>query len=86
VLKYVYRLKSREYMMDFVNISNTISTNDDEDLWLEIQFYRDAKHIEEVMKAMECDKRAHELYDEYMDFITLGPIVFGDFIKSEGIS
>jgi hypothetical protein len=86
VPKYGYRLNSRENMMDFVNISKTISTNDDEHLWLEIQFYSDAKHIEEVMKAMEGDKRTNELYEESMELITPGPIVFGDFIKSEGIS
>ena len=64
VLKYGYRLNSRENMMDFVNVSKTISANDDEDVWLEIQFYKDAKHVEEVMKAMEGDKRANELYKE----------------------
>jgi len=53
---------------------------------LEIQFYRDVKHVEEVMKAMEGDKRANELYEEVMELITPGPIVFGDFIKSEGVS
>lgn len=73
-------------MMDFVNVSKTISANDDEDVWLEIQFYRDAKHVEEVMKAMEGDKRANELYEESMELVTPGPIVFGDFIKSEEIS
>ncbi len=35
------------------------------------------------MKAMEGDKRANELYEEVMELITPGPIVFGDFIKSE---
>ncbi len=84
--KYGYRLNSRENMMDFVNVSKTISANDEEDVWLEIQFYRDAKHVEEVMKAMEGDKRANELYKESMELMTPGPIVFGDFIKSEGIS
>ena len=38
------------------------------------------------MKAMEDDRRANELYKESMELITPGPIVFGDFIKSQGIS
>lgn len=46
----------------------------------------DVKHVEEVTKAMEGDKRANELYEESIKLITPGPIVFGDFIKSEGIS
>jgi large subunit ribosomal protein L17 len=84
--KYVYRLSATEDMMDFVNLSKTISANDDEDVWLEIQFYRDTDHVQEVMKALEGDKRADELYDESMKLITPVPIVFGDFSKSEEIS
>ena len=81
VPKYVYRLNSRENMMDFVNVSKIISANDDEDVNLEILSYRDAKHVEEVMKAMEGDKRANELYEESMELIAPGPIVFGDFSR-----
>ena len=86
VSKNGYRLNAREDMMGFVNLSKTISANDDEDVWLEIQFYRDTNHVQEVMKALEGDKRAAELYDESMKLITPGPIVFGDFSKSEEIS
>ena len=83
VSKNVYRLNARENMMDFVNLANTISANDNEDVWLEILSYRDAKHVEEVMKAMEGDKRANELYKEAMQIIAPGSIVFGDFSRSE---
>jgi uncharacterized protein YbaA (DUF1428 family) len=81
VSKYMYRLNKRENMMDFVNLSKIISANDEEDVNLEILSYRDAKHVEEVMKAMEGDKRASELYTESMKIITPGSIVFGDFSK-----
>ncbi len=77
---------AREDMMDFVNLSKTISANDDEDVWLEIQFYRDAKHVQEVMEAFKGDKRGNELYKEVKELITPGPIVFGDFSKLEEIS
>ena len=87
VPKYVYRLNSRENMMDFVNVSKTISANDDEDVWLEIQFYRDAKHVNEFMKVMEGDKSGDEMYKEFMELVTPGSIVtFGDFSKLEQIS
>ena len=62
VSKFLYRLNPRENMTDFVDLSNIISPNDDEDVNLEILSYRDSKHVEEVMKAMEGDKRANELY------------------------
>ena len=87
VLKFeVFNLNSRENMMDFVNLSKTISANDDEDVWLEIQSYRDAKHVQEFMKAMEGDKSGDEMYKEFMKLITPDSIVtFGDFRKLEEI-
>lgn len=79
VSKFVYRLNEKENITDFVNISKIISANDDEDVNLEILSYRDVKHVEEVTKAMQDDKRANELYMESMKIITPGSIVFGDF-------
>jgi uncharacterized protein YbaA (DUF1428 family) len=81
VSKNVYKLNSRENMMNFVNLSKTISANDNEDVWLEILSYRDAKHAEEVMKSMEDDKGANELFNEAMKLIEPGSIVFGDFSR-----
>jgi uncharacterized protein YbaA (DUF1428 family) len=71
VSKYLYRLNSRENMTDFANISKIISANEDEDINLEIVSYRDANHVEEVMKAMESDERAKELYKESMKLLHL---------------
>ena len=83
----VFNLNSRENMMDFVNLSKTISASDDEDVWLEIQSYRDAKHVQEFMRAMEGDKSGDEMYKEFMELISPGSIVtFGDFSKLEQIS
>ena len=62
-------------MMGFEKLSKIISANDDEDVWLEILSYRDAKHVQEVMEAMKGDKRANELYKEAMELITPGSIV-----------
>ena len=73
--------------MDFVNLSGTVSANDDEDVWLEIQSYRDSKHVEEFMKSMEGDKSGDKMYMEFMELISPGSIVtFGDFSKLEEIS
>ncbi|WP_458743858.1 DUF1428 family protein [Candidatus Nitrosocosmicus sp. T] len=83
VTKFLYRLNTRENMTDFVNLSKIISANDDEDVNLEILSYRDAKHVEEVMKAMEGDKKAKEVYEESMKLITPGSIVFGDFTSDQ---
>lgn len=86
VSKFAYRLNSSENRMDFVSLSKIIAAKDDEDVNLEILSYRDANHVEEVMKAMEDDKRANDLYKESMKIITPGSIVFGDFIRPNEIS
>ena len=73
VLKFeVYNLNTRENMMEFVNIAKTISAGDNEEVWMEIQSYRDAKHVQEFMKAMEGDKSGDEMYAEFMRLITPG--------------
>jgi hypothetical protein len=83
----VYNLNAREDMMEFVNLAKTISASENEEVWMEIQSYRDAKHVQEFMKAMEGDKSGDEMYNEFMKLITPGSIVtFGDFGKLGEIS
>ena len=88
VLKFeVFNLNARKNMMEFVNIAKTISAGDNEEVWMEIQSYRDIKHVQEFMKAIEGDKSGDEMYAEFMRLITPGSIVtFGDFSKLEEIS
>ena len=38
-----FQLTSTETMMDFINIAKTVSANQYEEVWLELQFYRDQK-------------------------------------------
>ena len=83
VSKSVYKMNAGEDIMDFVSLSKVISASDDEDVWLEILSYRDINHVQEVMKALEGDKRGNELYTEAMELITPGSIVIGDFSKLE---
>ena len=88
VLKFeVFTLNSKENMMDFVNLAKTISASKDEEVWLEIQYYRDEKHIQEFIKSMESDRSGDEMYKEFMKLITPNSIVsFGNFGKLSEIS
>jgi hypothetical protein len=88
VLKFeVFNLTSRDDMMDFSNLAKIISASEDEDVWLEIQSYRDTEHVKEFVKAMEGDKSGDEMYQEFMKLISPGSIVtFGDFNKLKEIS
>jgi uncharacterized protein YbaA (DUF1428 family) len=76
-----FQLTSTEAMMDFTNIAKTVSANqDEEEVWLELQFYRDQKHLEDVMAKMENDQIGPQLFREFMDLITPGSdVIMGDF-------
>ena len=83
----VFSLTSRENMMEFVNLSKTISASDDEEVWLEIQSYRDSEHVKEFTASMQGDKSIEPIYKRFMELITLGSLVtFGGFGKIEEIS
>ena len=74
-------------MMEFVNLSKTISASEDEEVWLEIQSYRDAAHVKEFSQSMEDDKSIEPLYKQFMELITPGSVVsFGGFGKIEEVS
>jgi len=83
----VFNLNSRENMMDFVNLAKTISANEDEEVWLEIQSYKNSQHVKEFIDKMKDDKSMETLYKEFIDLITPGSVVsFGGFDKIEEIS
>ena len=83
----VFSLTSRENMMEFVNLSKTISASEEEEVWLEIQSYRDAEHVKEFTASMQGDKSIEPIYKQFMELITPGSIVsFGGFGKIEEIS
>ena len=83
----VFSLENRDNMMEFVNLSKTISASEDEEVWLEIQSYRDAAHVKEFSQNMEGDKSIEPLYKQFMELITPGSVVsFGGFGKIEEVS
>jgi hypothetical protein len=64
--------------MGFTNTSKTVSARDDE-VWLELQFYKDSKHHDEVAEKMKNDKSAMELGKKFMEIITPGSWVESKF-------
>ncbi len=83
----VFSLGKRENIMEFVNLSKTISASEDEQVWLEIQSYRDEEHVKEFSKSMATDTSMQPLYKEFMQLITPGSVVsFGGFNKLVQVS
>ncbi len=82
----VFQLGSTEDMMDFVNLSKTLSADQDDEVWLEIQSYRDRKHLEEVGAKMMSDKNMEEEGQQFLNLITPGSrCSFGEFSRLKGL-
>jgi uncharacterized protein YbaA (DUF1428 family) len=76
----VFQLSNTQDMMGFTNISKTVSANnDEEEVVLETQTYRDQKHLSEVGAIMEKDNDAGLLYQQFMSLIIPGSCIFGEF-------
>lgn len=62
------------------NIYQTIAAAQDEEVWVEFVYYRDRKHMEEVIAMMEKDEDMGRLYKQSLDLITPGTsFILGEF-------
>jgi uncharacterized protein YbaA (DUF1428 family) len=68
--------------MGLTNIVNTVSANnqEDEEVWVELQYYRDRKHQDEVIAKMGKDESCERLYKQPLDLLTPGTsFILGEF-------
>src|SRR5919106_5553759 len=67
----VFQLSSTEAPMEGItNIAKTISATQDEEVWLELLFYRDRKHKDEVGAKMRNDERMGTLWQRSMALVS----------------
>jgi len=79
----VFQLNSTENMMDWTNIAKTISANQDEEIWVEQVYYSDRKQRDEYMAMCGKDENMERLYKQFMDLITPGSTIMGEFNRLE---
>src|SRR5919205_2933330 len=77
----VFRLSNTEVPMDDItNIAKTISATQDEEVWMEIIFYRDRKHKDEVAAKMRNDERMGSLWQRSIELVSPGTgFIMGEF-------
>jgi uncharacterized protein YbaA (DUF1428 family) len=81
VLHYdAFKLSDTDVPMEgFANIASTVSANRDEEVWVELVYYKDNQHMKEVMAKMEKDERADEMMKQSMDLLPSGAkFIVGD--------
>lgn len=80
----IFQLNNTEtpMMEGITNISKTVSATQDEEVWLELIFYRDSKHKDEVGTKMQNDKSMYSLYQQSLALLTPGTsFVMGEFSR-----
>jgi len=69
-------------MEGITNIANTISANQDEEVWVEILSYKDRKHMDEYCEKCKNDESMGALYQKFMNLVTPGTgLIMGDFSR-----
>ena len=64
------------------SIDKAISTDEDEEVWIEQQYFRDYKHCEDIYAKMMQDKSIEPLGNEFFGLVTQGKkVVTGGFIR-----
>ena len=83
VVHLVFQINNTEAPMEGItNIAKTISATQDEEVWLELLFYRDHQHKEEVGTKMRNDERMGTLWQRSMELVTpRTDFIMGEFSR-----
>jgi uncharacterized protein YbaA (DUF1428 family) len=69
----VFQLANTETYEGCINIANTVSAGPDEEIWIELQAFRDRKHMDEVITELMNDENMRaesQLLKQFMDLVT----------------
>jgi uncharacterized protein YbaA (DUF1428 family) len=67
----IFQLNNTDAPMEGItNIAKTVSANQDDDVWMDLIFYRDRKHRNEVSSKMRNDESMGRLFQQSMDLVT----------------
>jgi uncharacterized protein YbaA (DUF1428 family) len=79
----VFHLDDTDTQMEGItNIVNTVSANQDEEVWVEIMSYKDRKHMDEYCEKCKNDESMGGLYQKFMNLVTPGTgLIMGDFSR-----
>jgi uncharacterized protein YbaA (DUF1428 family) len=81
----IFQLNNTEAPMEGItNIAKTVLANQDEEVWMELIFYRDRNHRDEVSAKMQNDENMERLYKQSVDLLSPGSsFVMGEFSRLE---
>jgi uncharacterized protein YbaA (DUF1428 family) len=79
----IFQLNNTEAPMEGItNIAKTVLANQDDEIWMELIFYRDRKHKDEVGAKMQNDENTGRLFQQSLDLVTEGTgFIMGQFSR-----
>jgi uncharacterized protein YbaA (DUF1428 family) len=81
----VFQLTNTDTYDGCTNIFNTVSANQDEEIWVELQSHRDLKRMDEITSEVMKDESMHAegpLVKQFMDLVTPGSgMIMGKFTR-----
>jgi len=77
-----YQLGNTETMEGMESVAKALSAAEDEDIWMELQYFRDGEHCKDVYEKMMLDKSIEPLGNEFFGLVTQGKsLVTGGFSR-----
>lgn len=68
----IYQLNSTDAMEGMTNMAKTVSASPDEEVWVEVDHYKDRKSMDSAMGAIMQDPNAGELFGELASTVSQG--------------
>lgn len=67
-----FQLDSTETSEGFTSMADAVSAYEDDEIWLDMESYRNRIHMNDVVSKIESDEGALSLMKQYLDLLTPG--------------
>jgi hypothetical protein len=79
----LYILGESTIFQGFTGIQKQFGANPDDEVWIEVDSYRDASHLKQVVESVGADKEAYPLWEKLMHLVGPGrSIPMGEFERA----
>jgi uncharacterized protein YbaA (DUF1428 family) len=67
-----FQLSNNQKQEGFTSMSDTISANQDEEVWMDVEAYTDRTHMDNVISKVMGDERALSIMKRFLDLLSPG--------------
>jgi len=67
-----FQLSSSQKLEGFSSMSDTVSANQDEEVWMDVEAYTDRTHMDNVISKIMGDERALSFMKRFLDLLSPG--------------